>query len=53
MPVMRVEKNGKVGYRFGHSGHIYYGKGAEAKAKLQERAAYAAGWKGHPSANKR
>jgi hypothetical protein len=45
MPVHRVEKNGRTGYRFGQSGHIYYGRGAEAKAQLQERAARAAGWK--------
>lgn len=53
MPVMRVEKNGRVGYRFGQSGHIYYGRGAEAKARLQERAAYASGYKGDKAASKR
>lgn len=53
MPVQRVSNNGKTGYRFGQSGHIYYGKGAEAKARLQERAAYAAGWKGDKATAKR
>jgi len=42
---MQVQKDGKTGYRFGQSGHVYYGAGAEAKARLQERAAYAAGYK--------
>lgn len=46
MPVMKVNTKKGVGYRFGHSGHIYYGRGAQAKARLQERAAYAAGYKG-------
>ena len=41
MPIMRVKTKGKVGYKFGRNGHIYYGKGAEAKAKLQGRAVYA------------
>ena len=53
MPIQRVTKNGKTGYRFGQSGHTYYGKGAEAKARLQERAAYAAGWKGDKATAKR
>lgn len=46
MPVMKVNTKRGTGYRFGRSGHIYYGRGAEAKARLQERAAYAAGYKG-------
>ena len=53
MPVQRVMNNGKVGYRFGQSGHVYYGPGAEAKARLQERAARAGGWKGDQAASKR
>lgn len=47
MPVQRVVKNKKIGYRFGPTGHVYYGAGAEAKARLQERAARAAGYTGH------
>lgn len=46
MPVRQVTKNGKIGYQWGQHGHVYYGKGAEAKAALQGRAAYAAGYKG-------
>lgn len=49
MPVQRVitTKNGKPreGYRWGQSGHIYYGPGAKAKAALQGRAAHAAGYR--------
>lgn len=44
MPVQQIMKNGRTGYRFGNSGHVYYGTGAKAKAQLQERAAYAAGY---------
>ena len=46
MPVRQVIKNGQVGYQFGHSGKVYTGPNAEQKAKAQEQAAYAAGWKG-------
>lgn len=53
MPVQRVINKGKVGYRFGQSGHVYYGAGAEAKARLQERAARAAGWKEPATLGKR
>jgi len=45
MPVQQVVKNGKKGYRWGQHGHVYYGPGAQAKAQLQGRAAYAAGYR--------
>ena len=50
MPVHKVNttKNGRsvVGYRWGNSGKVYTGSGAQAKAAAQGRAAYAAGYKG-------
>lgn len=46
MPVRQVIKDGKKGFQFGHSGKVYTGPGAEAKAKAQEAAAFANGWKG-------
>jgi hypothetical protein len=49
MPVRRINttRNGQpvVGYRWGTSGKIYTGPGAQAKAAAQGRAAYAAGYK--------
>ena len=45
MPVRKVVQDGKVGFRWGDHGHVYFGPGAEAKATLQGRAAYAAGYK--------
>ena len=45
MPINRVVTNGKTGYRYGTTGHIYYGPGGAAKAALQERAILATGWK--------
>ena len=45
MPVQRVVKDKQVGYKWGTSGHVYYGPGAEAKARLQGRAILAAGYK--------
>ena len=54
MPVRKVIQDGKIGFRWGDQGHVYFGPGAEAKATLQGRAAYAAGyraekkkWQGH------
>jgi hypothetical protein len=52
MPVRKVVKDGKVGYQFGHHGKVYMGPGAEAKAKAQEAAAFASGWKGDAKAKK-
>lgn len=50
MPVHKVmtTRNGKpvTGYKWGNSGKIYTGPGAESKAAAQGRAAYAAGYKG-------
>jgi hypothetical protein len=50
MPVYKVQttRDGKpvTGYKWGHSGKIYTGPGAQAKAEKQGRAAYAAGYKG-------
>lgn len=49
MPVHKVQttRNGKsvTGYKWGNSGKVYTGPGAEAKAAAQGRAAYAAGYK--------
>jgi hypothetical protein len=49
MPVKKVwtTRNGKsvAGYRWGTSGKIYVGPGAEKKAAAQGRAAYASGYK--------
>jgi hypothetical protein len=53
MPVRQVIQNGKKGYQFGHSGKVYTGPGAEAKARAQERAAYAAGWQGDKKSKKK
>lgn len=39
MPLMRCQKNGKRGWKWGKSGKCYIGKGAKAKAKRQGRAA--------------
>ena len=48
MPVQKVRttRNGRpvMGYRWGTSGKIYTGTGAEQKASAQGRAAYAAGY---------
>lgn len=50
MPVRKVQttRNGKPvqGYRWGSSGKIYTGPGAQAKASAQGRAVYASGYKG-------
>lgn len=45
MPVVKVTRNGRVGYRWGDSGKIYWGPGGRAKALLQAQAAYAAGYR--------
>ncbi len=42
---MRVTgPNGKIGYRWGRHGKIYYGKDAPQQAAAQGRAAHAAGY---------
>ena len=46
MPVQRVMQNGRVGWRWGSHGKVYYGAGARAKATLQGMAAHAAGYRG-------
>ena len=38
MPVQKVVKNGKTGYRWGKTGKIYTGKDAKTKAAAQGRA---------------
>lgn len=38
MPVMRCQKNGKPGYKWGKTGTCYTGRGAKAKARRQGRA---------------
>ena len=53
MPIQRVVKNGKTGFRFGNSGKIYYykpgneasRKRAKAKAAKQEQAIRSTGWR--------
>lgn len=46
MPVHRVHRGGRVGYQWGDHGKSYFGPGAEEKAALQGRAAYAHGYRG-------
>lgn len=38
MPVEKVTKNGKIGYRWGKQGKIYTGKDAKKKASNQGKA---------------
>lgn len=45
MPIQTVRREGRVGYRWGRHGKIYWGKGGRAKALLQAQAAYAAGYR--------
>ncbi len=35
MPVLRCQKNGKRGYKFGNNGKCFTGSGARAKAAAQ------------------
>ena len=44
MPLMKIKRKGRIGWRFGKNGKIYIGVGAKAKARLQERAVRASGW---------
>lgn len=50
MPVkqVRTTRNGQpvTGYRWGDSGKIYTGPGAQQRAAAQGRAAYASGYRG-------
>jgi hypothetical protein len=43
MPVKKVIRKGRVGYRWGERGKIYFGKGARGKAARQGRAIKARG----------
>lgn len=45
MPIQTIRRNGRVGYRWGNHGKIYWGSGGKAKAALQAQAAYAAGYR--------
>jgi len=45
MPIHKVKKGGKTGYRWGKHGKVYTGRGARGKALRQARAAYAHGYK--------
>lgn len=45
MPVHKVTKDGKTGYKWGRSGKSYYGRDAKKKAAEQARAIYASGYK--------
>lgn len=38
MPIMRCQKNGKSGFKYGESGACYTGPGAREKAKKQGQA---------------
>lgn len=44
MPIQKIRREGRVGYRWGRSGKIYWGPGGRAKAVLQAQAAYASGY---------
>ncbi len=46
MPIKSCKIKGKKGKKFGNNGKCYTGKGAESKAKKQQRAIYSSGWKG-------
>lgn len=35
MPIKKVTRKGKVGYRYGDSGKIYFGKNAKLNAEKQ------------------
>ena len=45
MPVHKVTRGSKTGFKWGTSGKAYFGKGAKAKATKQARAIYASGYK--------
>jgi hypothetical protein len=45
MPIHKVTKDGKVGYKWGQHGKVYFGAQGKAKAAKQAQAAYAAGYK--------
>ena len=46
MPTRPVRRKGKIiGYRWGKSGKLYRGRGAEKKANRQGRAIYHSGYK--------
>ena len=38
MPIMKCQKDGKSGYKYGESGHCYTGPGAREKARKQGQA---------------
>lgn len=46
MPIMKITRGGRTGYRWGQTGKIYWGAGGRAKAALQSQAAHAAGYRG-------
>jgi hypothetical protein len=45
MPIHKVTQDGKVGYRWGQHGKVYFGEQGKAKAAKQAAAAYASGYK--------
>jgi hypothetical protein len=45
MPIRKVTKDGKTGYKWGTSGKTYFGPEAKKKAEAQARAIYASGYK--------
>jgi hypothetical protein len=50
MPVNQVRgPGGKIGYRWGRRGRVYYGAGAQQMAARQGQAAYASGYRGNNS----
>ncbi len=45
MPLIKIEKDGQVGYKFGESGKEFFGEGAKEKAEAQGRAIKASEFK--------
>lgn len=45
MPVRKVTRQGKTGYQWGTTGHVYTGPGAKKRAEAQGRAIYASGYR--------
>lgn len=45
MPLMKVQVNGKIGWRYGRSGKVYVGKNGRKRAIEQMKAMIANGYK--------
>jgi hypothetical protein len=46
MPIKKVYTSKGVGYKWGNSGKVYYGKQGKSKAGKQMKAIYSSGYKG-------